>query len=329
MATQHAKSPCCRRSIWHFGNRRRQCSFCKRTWRIRRKRRGCKKYRPARGLLMRILLERYSFAHEKKRSSLTTSGLSRRLHKALVSVAIQPYPHHRLPHGQYALVGDGLWFRFKRTDWVMYLMAVKPAHYTRAYFLDPVLLVGRERYDGWQQAVASIPHPVKKRICAFVSDGFRGSQLLAQTNGWIHQRCHFHLLAALVRGKGRKQYRVRSDDLRTHLLEATKVLLNSTNNAILQRTRETIHSLINRAKCPTYIRKQALEFLEREHDFRIYLRYPRLHLPTTTNVIESTGRIMRQATRTACTPNSLLLRATAFLRLKSSLMCNGKKSQPN
>lgn len=245
------------------------------------------------------------------------------------TIVAEPYPIKRLPRGPYILVGDGLWFRFKRTDWVMYLMAVKPARDTRAYFLDPVLMAGRERYEGWRQAVATIPPSVKTRICAFVSDGFRGSQLLAQTNGWIHQRCHFHLLAALVRGKGRKRYRVRSNDLRTHLLEATKILLGSTNTAVLQRARKTIHVLINRPQCPTYIRKQALEFFEREHDFRIYLRYPNLHIPTTTNAIESTGRIVRRATRTARTPNSLLLRAIAFLRLKSFITCNGSKIQQN
>lgn len=174
-----------------------------------------------------------------------------------------------------------------------------------------------------------IPAVVRKRICAFVSDGFRGSQLLAREHGWIHQRCHFHLLAALVRGKGRRRYRVRGNDLRTHLLGTTKLLLGSTNTAALQRARKVIHSLIKRPTCPVYIRKQALEFLEREEDFRVYLHYPKLQLPTTTNTIESTGRIMRRATRTVRTPQSLLLRATAFLRLKSSIICNGGKIQQN
>lgn len=327
MATKHAKSPCCSALVRRFGNRRRQCKRCKRTWSIRKKRRGRKRKRIATALLTRILIERHTIAQERKRSRLSRGGLAVRYGKAMRAIVAEPYPIERLPRGPYILVGDGLWFRFKHTDWVMYLMAVKPAPDTRAYFLDPVLLAGRERYDGWRQAVAAIPPHVKKRIHAFVSDGFRGSQLLAQTHEWIHQRCHFHLLAALVRGKGRKRYRVRSDDLRTHLLEATKILLSSTNITALQRARKTIHSFINRSKCPRYIRKQALEFLEREHDFRIYLRYPKLHLPTTTNAIESTGRIMRLATRTARTPHSLLLRAIAFLRLKSFIICNGAKIQ--
>lgn len=87
---------------------------------------------------------------ERKRSHLSRSGLAARYTKAMHALVAERYPIARLPRGPYALVGDGLWFRFKRIDWVIYLMAVKPAHDTRAYFLDPVLLVGRERYEGWR-----------------------------------------------------------------------------------------------------------------------------------------------------------------------------------
>ena len=207
-------------------------------------------------------------------------------------------------------------------------MAVKPIRSKKAYFLDPVLLEGRECYERWVQAVATIPSTVKKRILAFVSDGFRGSQLLSEQNGWLHQRCHFHLLANLVRGKGRRRYRVHGSRLRDHLLETIRTTLTSRNNRILSAARRTVRRLINRPTCPPYIRKQVLEFLEREQDFQTYLHYPKLNLPTTTNAIESTGQMMRKATRTARTPQSLLLRATVFLRLKKFVVCNGNH-QPN
>jgi len=179
------------------------------------------------------------------------------------------------------------------------------------------------------KAVAAIPPRVKSRVCAFVSDGFRGSQLLSEQNHWLHQRCHFHLLANLVRGKGKRRYRIRSSNLRDKILEATRVILGSRNDPVLQQTRKVLRILINRPVCPPYIRKQALEFLEREHDFQAYLRYPSLRLPTTTSAIESTGRMVRRATRTARTPRSLLLRATAFLRLKRYVICNGNINRIN
>ena len=53
-----------------------------------------------------------------------------------------------LPKGPLVLVLDGLYFRFRGKDWVVYLMAVKPCHQNRAIFLDPVLRKGRENMQG-------------------------------------------------------------------------------------------------------------------------------------------------------------------------------------
>jgi hypothetical protein len=290
---------------------------------------GRKRKRIALALLNRILLERHTIAHEERRLCLSRNAVAERYANAMRAVAAQRYPVKLLPRGPYALIGDGLYFKFRCMEWVMYLMAVKPIRSKKAYFLDPVLLEGRECYERWVQVVATIPPAVKKRICAFVSDGFRGSQSLSIQNHWRHQRCHFHLLAALVRGKGKRRYRIRSSALRDKILEAARILLSSQSTSALPHARKIIRRLIGRPTCPPYIRKQALEFLEREQDFRTYLRCPKLNLPTTTNAIESTGQMMRRATRTARTPPSLLLRATAFLRLKRYVICNGYVHQQN
>lgn len=328
MATQHAKSPCCRGRVNRFGKRRRQCSICKQTWRIRQKRRGRKRKRIAVLLLNRILIGRHTIAQEKRNVRLSRSGIAVRYAKAMQSLISRRHPL-RIFRRPYALLGDGLYFKFRRREWVMYLMAVKPAHSHKAYFLDPVLLEGRECYERWAQAIATILPSVKKRIRAFVSDGFRGSQLLSEQNYWLHQRCHFHLLANLVRGKSKRRYRVRSSRLRDKLLEVARIILNSQSIYALAQARKTIRRLVGRSTCPPYIRKQALEFLEREQDFRTYLQYPKFNLPTTTNAVESTGQMMRRATRTARTPQSLILRATAFLRLKKYVICNGNINRIN
>jgi len=202
MTILHAKSPCCRGSINRFGKRRRQCSVCKKTWSVWKKRRGRKRKRIALALLNRILLERQTIAHEKKYLCISRNAIATRYANAMRAVAQKPYPVESLPCGLYALLGDGLYFKFKRKEWVMYLMAVKSNRSKVAYFLDPVLLEGRECYERWAQAMNTIPQTVKKCICTFVSDGFRGLQLLSEQNHWLHQRCHFHLLANLVRGKG-------------------------------------------------------------------------------------------------------------------------------
>jgi len=325
MKTLHAKSPCCRGSINRFGKRRRQCIICKRIWRIRQKRRGRNRKRINPRLAARTLIERRTFLHQRRHRGISQSGFSRRLKKTL-HAATRTTQSRYLPRGPYALLGDGLYFKFKRMDWVLYVMAVKPIRSHRAFFLDPVLLQGKESYERWRVALATIPTGTKKHILSFVSDGFRGSKLIAREQGWVHQRCHFHLLMALIRRHGRRSYRVKGAGIRERLLGVVRILL-STTDAVMER-KQTLKArrLLSHPLCPPWIRIQTVEFLRTLDDFRAYLHHPSLNLPTTTNAVESTGKLIRKATSTARTPESVLLRATAFLRLRKSITCNGKSS---
>ena len=325
MKTLHVKSPCCRGRINRFGKRRRQCSICKRTWRIRQKSRGRKRKRVDRRLVHRILVEHRTFQHHCRKGAISQSGFSKRLSKAIRSDP-KLKTHLCFPSGPYALLGDGLYFKFKRMDWVMYIMAVKPIKSHRAFFLDPVLLQGKECYERWRVALATISPKTKKRVKAFVSDGFRGSKLIAKEHGWIHQRCHFHLLMALIRRHGKRSYRTKGAGVREKLLGVVRALLTTPDSVTLKRQTLKARRLISHPLCPPWIRIQTVEFLRTLDDFRAYLIHPELNLPTTNNSIESSGRIIRKATSTARTPQSVLLRATAFLRLRKSITCNGKFS---
>src|SRR6266542_2354481 len=169
----HAKSPCCRAKIYHFGSRRRQCRQCKRTWTIRKKRRGRKPRRPRPGVLEAVLLDGRTLKSLAPRYSLTRQGLSWRFRRTLRQF-VSRSRSLRLPRGPLVLVVDGLYFRFQGKDWVLYQMAVKPCHHNRAVFLDPVLLSGRENLRGWSQAIATIPTPIRRRIRASVSDEVSG-----------------------------------------------------------------------------------------------------------------------------------------------------------
>ena len=224
---------------------------------------------------------------------------------------------------------DGVYFKFERKEWVLYLMAVKPVRDHRMYFLDPVLIKGRERLEAWYEAIDTLPTETRRQIRALVSDGLRGFQQLAASNGWVHQRCHFHLLASLVRGKGKRRYLTRGSSMRDKILESIRVLLADESTQKRSRARRSLLRYIDNHACPSYVRKHIWEFVEREQDFRAYLTHPRLNVPTTTSAVESTGRLVRKATRTARTPESLRLRATAFLRLKQSVVCKGHSDTQN
>lgn len=326
MAPQHTKSLCCGAPVRHFGGRRRQCIHCKLTWSIRKKKRGRKHTRHMQGLLKRVLLAGHTLEHERRNfGTLGTGSIAARFAVKLRQFVAAPPAH--IPKGQYTLIVDGVYFKFNRREWVLYLMAVKPLSSHCMYFLDPALIKGRERLEAWHEAVNTIPREVKNQIQALVSDGLRGFQQLAAVNGWVHQRCHFHLLASLVRGKGKRRYRTRGSPVRDRILAAVRMILGNESEQKRNMARRALCRRSNAPTCPPYIRKHILEFLEREHDFRTYLIHPHLNLPTTTSAMESTGRLIRKATRTARTPESLRLRAIAYLRLKQSVTCNGFDTQ--
>src|SRR4029453_9131404 len=83
MHSCHAKSPCCQAKIYHFGSRRRQCSQCKRTWRIRKKRRGGKPRRTRPGVLKAVLLDGRTLKTLAPRYGLTHQALTRRFRRGL------------------------------------------------------------------------------------------------------------------------------------------------------------------------------------------------------------------------------------------------------
>src|SRR4029453_8531531 len=134
MHSCHAKSPCCQAKIYHFGSRRRQCSQCKRTWRIRKKRRGRKRQRVHPGTLQAVFMDARTLKTLAPRYRLTRQGLSRRFLGALRNLTSRS-PNLLLPNGPLVLILDGFFFPFRGNDWVLYLMAVKPCHQNRAIFL--------------------------------------------------------------------------------------------------------------------------------------------------------------------------------------------------
>lgn len=326
MTTIHAKSPCCGALVRRRGGRRRQCTSCKRTWSIRKKKCGRKRTRHVAALLKWILVDGYTLAQEARNfHTLKTGSIAARFATALRTFVSTPPP--RLPHGPYALVVDGVYFKFARHEWVLYQMAVKPIQSKHMYFLDPVLIQGRERLEAWEKAVNTVQPHTTKQIKALVSDGLRGFQGLATSHGWVHQRCHFHLLASLVRGKGKRRYRTKGSPVRDNVLKAVRTMLGSEPEQKRNRARQVLRQYATDFSCPAYVRKHVIEFMERENDFRAYLTHPELNLPTTTNAMESSGKLVRKAARTARTPESLKLRAIAFLRLKRSVVCNGFDAQ--
>ena len=326
MHSCHAKSRCCRAKIYHFGSRRRQCSQCKRTWRVRKKRRGRKPRRARAGVLKAVLLDGRTLKTLAPRYGLTDRGLSRRFRRSLRSFVSRPRAL-RVPRGPLVLVLDGLYFRFGGKDSVLYQMGVKPCHLNRAIFLDPVLLPGRENLRGWSQAIATIPPRIHRRIRASISDEISGIIKLGKSQGWIVQLCHFHLISRLQQCRGRRNRRLEGRPLREALYQNVRRALDLPDGPRLQNLLKKLRHLVRQATRLRVMRMIVREFLRRIDHFRAYRKYPELHLPTTTGSVEAMNRrvrdLMRQ-TRSIKTPHALHLWTTALIRKQPMVMCNGK-----
>lgn len=326
------KSTCCGATVRRFGERRRQCQTCQRTWRIRLARRG----RDRRRILNDDRLLRRYLDHSigsLRRRSLNhggypaVSGLERRLRQARDRFLAQSWP--AVPAGDLILIADAFSYQHHYRYRTMYLLLLRSTSATSAVILSPVCVEGKESQIGWNLALESIEPAVFRRIKALVCDGHRGLVYAAWRQGWVLQRCHFHLKKAL------NNY-VRTGPLSHHEPLASKVhalvddLLSSPDD---RRVAEGILPQLELCcqLAPSVGARRVLSGLVRYMtDFRSYIYYDSLHLPKTSNVAESAVSLVRDLEKQAhgwSSPESFEAWAAAALKHAGSLNC--QESQPN
>lgn len=324
------KSPCCRSKIWSLSARRRQCSSCKRRWRVRSKKRGRRERRGDERLVIQVLSQRRSLTDLAKRQDLTRQAVSARFRNALKRRALVSAGPSDLSNGAILLV-DGLWFQFKRRPWVLYLSALRPLHEDRATFCDPVLIEGVESKRAWLEVIGRIPKARKANIRAIVGDKFSGCRAIAKTHGWILQLCHFHLLAQF---KGRVTLRssTKARLLRQEIYRLVSQALLTTDGARLDSLRLGLKALISDAGTPARYRSLVRGFLRAIEDYHAYLLYPELRLPRTNGSCEAMARRVRDslyAARSISSPKALTNWAVNLVRIKPTIMCRPRQQLPN
>jgi hypothetical protein len=326
MKSKHAKSPCCGARVRRFGSRRRQCVQCHRTWTVRPKKRGRPVHRTPRTSLERVLVEGFTLGQLfSRRPRVALPAYRYRFRQALRRFVARPSPQP-IPAGPLVLLADGLWFEFDQRPWVLYLTALKPCAANVAVFLDPLLLPGKEGASRWQQALAALPPGVTSHIRALVVDNLPGMHKLARRHGWVLQLCHFHLLLKLQALRRRVRYALQGGAVREEIHHLVRGALTLPDGARLRRVVARLGRL-SHTDCGT-IRTQTMvrEFLQGLSYYRAYRAHPELGLPHTTNTMESMGRLLRElfrSSRAGSNPDSVLLWATALVRLRPRLTCNG------
>jgi len=332
MTTQHTKSSCCQAPVRRYGERRRQCCQCLTTWRLSPHKQGRKRKRYSRNLLSKVLLQAQSVNDQLVNyPDLTLNGLQKRVQRLVQSAATRPRDYPQL-RGQYILIGDGLWYRLDNQDWVLYLFLLKPRRRNYAYLLDPLILPGKESFANWQMAIETIPNNIKERILAFVSDAFRASDKIIRHYQWLHQLCHFHLIAELQKRRGRKKKTIAGKSIREAIYQIIVQLLQADQPKQIKRLKAQLQRLTAKSECPGKLGMIAREFLKHFDKYQTFLNRPDLTIPRTTSAAESLGKLIRRRTRPLNTPQAIQEWATAFVRLKRTMNCNGQnsiKNQPN
>lgn len=232
-----------------------------------------------------------------------------------------------IPDGDLALLADGLWFVFRHKFWVLYNMAVKPASEDSAFFLDPLLLQGKESASGWRLAFSTIPDHVHLRIRALVSDGFQGSKTLVREQRWLHQRCHFHILTQLYNRLGRRKRKLPGHSISARIYQAVRMVLRTTSRQRLSQSTALLHRLIADPCCRPGVAGIARQFLRDAKLYRTYLDHPELRLPATDSALESLHSRFREVASRVNNPAAVLQRIRGYIRVHPSFVCNGTDHQ--
>lgn len=228
------------------------------------------------------------------------------------------------------LLVDGLWFRFRRRSWVLYLTALRPVYGDQARFFDPVLLEGSESKQAWTKVIGMIPQNYRSSIRAIVGDKFAGCRDIAYRNGWVLQLCHFHLLAQFT-GRISSRCTVKARFLRQEIFQLIRRALLTVDQQRLGALIICLKAITTDSTTPKRYKSLVRGFLRTMDDYHAYLRHPELRLPRTNGASEAMARRIRDMlnnTRSLSSPAALEAWATNLVRLKPTIMCRPNYQVP-
>jgi hypothetical protein len=321
MATLHETSTCCGARVYRFGGKRRCCAQCRRTWSIHRGRCGRKRVRAQVELPRQLILEHVSAGRIGRRQHRSVSTIYRRCRESINRLVSRPEVSDLPAGADLVLIVDGLRFTTRGVSWVQYNVALKPVTVDVAYFADPVFRLGGESSRNWEHVLTGIQPAIRARIRALVADGLRGMNELAVQNGWVYQRCHFHIRALLRYWLSGPWVSPANAAIRWAIDDA--LLSTDEEQAEVARTAMIAHV----RRLPGGMSGTLGQMVHDWDAIRAYLRYPHLSIPNTTNVVESMHNRLRQVVSGVSTIDAILRRATAFIRLHGPFTCNGQHFQ--
>lgn len=298
MKKKHEKSPCCREKIRRFGNRRRQCSGCGKTWSVWKRKLGRRHIRISANLAHSFVLGQLLPIRSKRSGQpQTRNQKSYRLSLSRKKCAtFCPWPE--IPQDvSLIMVADAL-VKYVGKQWhTWYIMLVRPVDEEFAYVIPSYHEKGAETVGGWQRALRTIEQSTISRIKALVCDGHRGLVFGARQREMIVQRCHFHLISRIQSRRSKwKTGRHQTEGQKIYNL--ARQILTEPNDSVLQPLVNDLeeYSWTTHSKD---LQGCLSGFVSYHKDFRSYLRYPELKLPTTSNSAEAMIGLIENVCRKA------------------------------
>lgn len=331
MKTIHLKSPCCGAKSHKRGRRRRSCSKCGKFWTIRKKRRGRKQIRVHADINQTVVERGESLRHKAKRVKKGRE-LVRRRHETNLNGLVKQMPLSKAPKGYLVAVADAMTTHADGEKYTIFLILLRAVDEKVATVMEPLVRRGHETTAGWREALGQLREEDRSRVKALVSDGFKGFKLIAREEGWLHQRCHFHLLKTLQSLRGNRWRNVKNKKMREEMYQLVLKILVERNEKKVRRLTEKLKDMASDEECPKWIGLRVRGFLKEVEEFRTYIHCPKLNLPTTTNSAETTVNLiseMIRSTRGFKTHKSLEKWVKIKVRNLKKIQCNGNKNVQN
>lgn len=327
MTKKHAKCPFCGAKIIKYGKRRRRCAQCKKTWTVRPKRRGRKARRITVTPVIKYLNhERVPLAREC-RGDIVSASRSARLRKERDTFNKQQV-WHTAPVGPLILIADAI-VKYRQGKWhTWFFMLLRAVDGVDAVIMPPYYAEGRETYKEWASALETIPPDTLKRVKTLVSDGHRGLMSFASCHHWLVQRCHIHLIMAIQARRSRWiMGRKKSEGIEIHTLVEC-ILTERCPKKVAQALAHVEE--IGWLTSSKMLKKVLQGFVTSADDYRTYLEYPELNLPTTSNTAESLNALIDDLSsrargfRTVASLNAWII---ALCKERGTIKCRGKYQQ--
>jgi len=325
----HEKSPCCGAHIRRFGKRRRQCKTCKRTWSAWKKKTGRKSLRPVfRAITTYVQNDSIGIVRQAEKKKICAAAYSARIRRTLTPYLLRmPWP--TVPPGPLILITDAFIQHIAGGIWTVYLFLVRPIQSQKAFILPPYIRYGKEHvHGGWTHALDSLSQEVKERIVAMVSDGAREACVYAKRQGWLVQRCQFHIKMSIANYVTPGPLS-RHKDLAQCIYPLIYTVLYSTEEKEVASSIVALQDMLPGVRSRK-LKKVLSGFTKNYQDYRTYIRVPQYNLPITSNSAEAWVRDIRtllSRSRGFRTTASFQKWLEALCKNKKSIMCRGGKNQ--